>query len=104
MRLSSSKYSKYFGLWKEMLLTQIKHNMILDLGQGSIQMSQTLGAKIALSKCRRRELFVSAQNCLWLEKKLCCHFELFLPICATRCRQPEYFSTLSSRIRINEIL
>ena len=45
-----------------------------------------------------------AQTCSWLEKKLCCHFELFLPICATRCRQPEYFSIVfSSRIRIHEI-
>ena len=59
-----------------------------------------LGARIAFSKSRRRELFVSALNCSWLEKKLCCHFELFLPICATRCRQPEYLSTLFSSVEL----
>ena len=45
MRLSCSKNSKYFGLCKEMLLTQIKAQHDPLLGQGSIQISQTLGGK-----------------------------------------------------------
>ena len=44
MRLSCSKYSKYFGLCKEMLLTQIKAQHDPWLGQGSIQISQTQGS------------------------------------------------------------
>ena len=43
MRLSCSKNSKYFGLRKEMLLTQIKAQHDPWLGQGSIQISQTGG-------------------------------------------------------------
>ena len=74
--------------------------MILDWVKEASKYPKLLGARIALSKSRRRELFVSARNCSWLEKKLCCHFELFLPICATRCRQPEYLSTLFSSVEL----